>query len=159
MTDPKEEPSLQIALSPWLMSRWSKSVPTKLPEIFTLPCEFQPPCSCCLFMAHFSVCNPVGWFWRSVCLASPTSCEAPWRQGYRSVLQHCVVKTSISEDFPDGSVDKNLPANAGDMSLIDPWPGKIPDALGQPSLCSTMGEAASRRNLCTATRVVPARCK
>ena len=37
--------------------------------------------------------------------------------------------------FPGGSVVKNLPANAGDE--FDPWPGKIPHAAEQLSLCAT----------------------
>ena len=34
------------------------------------------------------------------------------------------------EDFPDGTVDKNLPCNAGDVSPVHSL-GMIPHALGQ----------------------------
>ena len=40
-----------------------------------------------------------------------------------------------SEDFPDGPMAENLPANAGDR--FNPWSGKIPHALGQLSPCTT----------------------
>ena len=36
------------------------------------------------------------------------------------------------KDFPGGTVDMNLPANAG-VSGFDPWSGKIPRALEQLS--------------------------
>ena len=40
------------------------------------------------------------------------------------------------EDFPDGAVVKNPPANAGD------WSGKIPHVTEQISLCATTTEPA-----------------
>ena len=43
------------------------------------------------------------------------------------------------EDFPDGAVDKNLPANAGDTGSI-PGSGKIPHAVDQLNLCATTTE-------------------
>ena len=47
---------------------------------------------------------------------------------------------SLKQDFWGGPVVKNLPASAGDASLI-PGPGKIPHAAGQLSLCPTTTEA------------------
>lgn len=41
--------------------------------------------------------------------------------------------------FPGSRVAKNLPCRAGHG--IDPWFGKIPQALGQLSLCTTTTEA------------------
>ena len=40
-------------------------------------------------------------------------------------------KCKYREDFPGGSVVKNLPASAGGHRF-DPWSGRIPHALGQP---------------------------
>ena len=40
------------------------------------------------------------------------------------------------EDFPGGSVVRNLPVNAG-----EPWSGKIPYAMGQVSPYATTTEA------------------
>ena len=38
------------------------------------------------------------------------------------IMRNFKHKYKLKEDFPGGAVDKNLPANAGDMSLI-PGPG------------------------------------
>ena len=43
-------------------------------------------------------------------------------------------------DFPGGTVDENPPANAGHDSRS----GKIPGAMEQLSLCSTIREATAR---------------
>ena len=43
-------------------------------------------------------------------------------------------------DFPSGTVDGNLPANAEDMGSI-PGPGIAPHAVEQLSLCATTTEA------------------
>ena len=43
------------------------------------------------------------------------------------------------EDFPGGAMDKNLPANAGNIGLI-PGSGKIPHAVDQLNLCTTATE-------------------
>ena len=40
------------------------------------------------------------------------------------ILQDSTLKCTVVLGFPDGSVVKNLPANAGDW--FDPWVGKIP---------------------------------
>ena len=53
-------------------------------------------------------------------------------------LHLCGVEGQL-ENISGGSVLKNLPANAGDMVLI-PGPGKIPDAAGQPRLCTAATE-------------------
>ena len=45
---------------------------------------------------------------------------------------------SRMQGFPGGSVIKNPLANAGDR--FDSWPGKIPLASGQLSLCVTTTE-------------------
>ena len=39
------------------------------------------------------------------------------------------------QNFPGGSVVKNLPANAGDAGWIPGWETKIPHTMGQLSLC------------------------
>ena len=49
-------------------------------------------------------------------------------------MSQWLIKTT-AEDFPGGTVDKTLPANAEDMGW--PWSRKIPHALGQLSLCTT----------------------
>ena len=41
------------------------------------------------------------------------------------------LKKNSSLDFPGGTVDKNLPANAGDMDGLDPWSRKLPHAAEQ----------------------------
>ena len=46
-------------------------------------------------------------------------------------------------DFPGGPVVKNLSFNAGDVGLIPGWGTKIPNALGQLSLCATFREQPS----------------
>ena len=46
--------------------------------------------------------------------------------------------------FPGGTVDKNLPANAGNTCSI-PGLGKIPHAAEQLSLCATTAEACVPR--------------
>ena len=46
-------------------------------------------------------------------------------------------------DFPGGPVVKNLSFNAGDVGLIPGWGTKIPNALGQLSLCATSREQPS----------------
>jgi len=46
---------------------------------------------------------------------------------------------STELDFPDGTVDNNLPANAGDR--LDFWSKKIPHVVGQLSLCPTTTES------------------
>ena len=40
------------------------------------------------------------------------------------------------QDFPGGSVVKNLPANAGDAGWFPGWETKIPHAVGQLSQCA-----------------------
>ena len=45
-------------------------------------------------------------------------------------FKFCYIKND--QNFPTGSVDRNLPANAGDMG-IDPWSRKISPAVGQLS--------------------------
>ena len=47
-----------------------------------------------------------------------------------------------SGDLPCGQVVKNLPANAGDTSLILGLGTKIPHAAGQLNLCTTTTEPA-----------------
>ena len=42
--------------------------------------------------------------------------------------------------FHDGSVDKNLPCNAGDSGSIPGQGTKIPNPSGQLSLCATTTE-------------------
>ena len=49
-----------------------------------------------------------------------------------------------TQDFPDGSVAKNLICNTGDVSSIRGQGTKIPHAIGQPSL-----HATTRENPCT----------
>ena len=51
------------------------------------------------------------------------------------------IKTTVSQDFPGGAVDKNPPANAGDLGLIPSWGTEIPHATGQLSPSGTTGEA------------------
>ena len=46
-------------------------------------------------------------------------------------------------DFPGGPVVKTLSSNAGDVGLIPGWGTKIPNALGQLSLCATSREQPS----------------
>ena len=47
-------------------------------------------------------------------------------------------KKYTGQDFPGGAVVKNPPANAG----FEPWSGKIPHAVEQPSLYATTTEPA-----------------
>ena len=42
----------------------------------------------------------------------------------------------LSQDFPGGPVVKNPPANARRHGF-DPWSGRIPHAMGQPSPCAS----------------------
>ena len=53
-------------------------------------------------------------------------------------------------DFPSGAVDKNLPANAGDMGLI-PGPGRFHMAVEQLSPWATATEACVPHSLCSST--------
>ena len=54
-------------------------------------------------------------------------------------------------DFPGGrTMDRNLPANAGDMGLTGSW--GIPHAMKQLSPCATTAEARMPWSLCSATR-------
>ena len=48
-------------------------------------------------------------------------------------------KWKYREDFPGGSVVKNLPASAGGHRF-DPWSGRIPHAVGQPGPYATTTE-------------------
>ena len=48
----------------------------------------------------------------------------------------------MSQTFPGGAVDKNLPANAGDTGSV-PGPGRFPHATEQLSLCATTAEAGT----------------
>ena len=45
-------------------------------------------------------------------------------------------------DFPDGTVVKNPPANAGNTGSSPPWSRKIPHATEQLSPCATTTEPA-----------------
>ena len=47
------------------------------------------------------------------------------------------------QDFPGGSVVKNMPSHAGDMSSIPAWGTKIPHATRQLSLHATTKEACA----------------
>ena len=58
-------------------------------------------------------------------------------------------------DFPRGPVDKNLPANAGDMGLI-PRPGRLHMAVEQLSPWATATEARVPHSLCSSTGGAPA---
>lgn len=53
---------------------------------------------------------------------------------------HLEKKLSLG-DFPDGPVIKNPPTSAGDLGLAPGEGTKIPQALGQLSLCTTATEA------------------
>ena len=46
----------------------------------------------------------------------------------------------MCQDFPGGTVVRNPPANARDMTDFDPWSGKIPQATEQLSPCATTTE-------------------
>ena len=67
------------------------------------------------------------------------------------------------EDFSGGTVDKNLPAIAGDMGLIPglgrshmPWSSLAHISTPPKSLpCALQREATARRNLCTTTKSSP----
>ena len=50
----------------------------------------------------------------------------------------------LEEDFPDGTVVKNLPANSRGHRF-EPWSGKIPHASEQLSPCTTTTEAHAPR--------------
>ena len=52
------------------------------------------------------------------------------------------IKNGLGQDFAGGPVVKNLPANAGDTSLILGLGTKIPHAAGQLNLCTTTTEPA-----------------
>ena len=58
---------------------------------------------------------------------------------WTELKQWSVSVQTWKRDSPGGSVVENLPANAGNR--FDPWPGKIPLAAEQPSLCATTPEA------------------
>ena len=91
--------------------------------------EPQAPTTSCLC--------PVDW---SVEQTLPPNLEAP---GKHSV---CILsKKGTFQGFPDGSVVKNLPANAGDMGLI-PGPGR-PHVMKQLSPCATTTETERPRIL------------
>ena len=52
------------------------------------------------------------------------------------------LKTETKGDFPGGPVEKNPPANAGDMEGFDLLSKKIPHAAGNQSLCATATDPA-----------------
>ena len=53
-------------------------------------------------------------------------------------------KSKKLKDFPSGPVVKNLPSKAGDVGLIPGWGTKIPQAIGQLSLCTAILYATAR---------------
>ena len=48
--------------------------------------------------------------------------------------------TKKKTDCPGGTVDRNLPARAGDTDGLYPWSGKVPRAAGQLSQCTPTSE-------------------
>ena len=54
-------------------------------------------------------------------------------------LGRLLIQVAIKVACPGGSVDKNLPANAGGHGF-DPWFGKIPRAKEQLSPCAVTTE-------------------
>ena len=56
------------------------------------------------------------------------------------ILKREILKCVV--DFPGGPVIKNLPANCRGHGF-NPWPGKIPHAVEQLSLCATNPEPRS----------------
>ena len=58
-------------------------------------------------------------------------------QGKEASGRHMTKKNT---DFPGGTVDRNLPANAGDTDGFYPWFGNVPYAAGQLSQGTTTSE-------------------
>ena len=79
----------------------------------------------------------------------------PWSPTLQQILYHlshhfkmswvgCIFIIKEITDFPDGTVVKNLPANAGDKGLI-PGLGRSPEGgNGNPLQCSCLGSPMDR---------------